>query len=157
MDFCSNITSHDLQAPFPVPETDITLLIGPPGPELVQGDVIFVMLDLMSTAWQNVARNHVVRPLSGRTWTGLSRARVSVTLRPRMNGGTSMVTDTDLAEAAYGIATYFVTEQPAFATKITVVRPDESGRRVPVGELEIVSSSVRVEVAGLGNGSAVET
>ncbi len=115
------------------------------------------MLDLMSTAWQNVARNHVVRPLPGRTWTGLSRARVSVTLRPRTNGGTSMVTDTDLAEAAYGIATYFVTKQPAFATKITVVRPDESGRRFPVGELEITSRQVRVQVAGSGNDTAVGT
>ncbi|KAL8888775.1 MAG: hypothetical protein Q9215_003838 [Flavoplaca cf. flavocitrina] len=152
-----NIISHSLGAPFPVPETDITLLIGPRGAELVQGDVIFVMLDLMSTAWQNVARNHVVRPLPGRTWTGLSRTRVSVTLRPRMNGGTSMVTDTDLAEAAYGIATYFVTVKPAFATKITVVRPDESGRRVAVGELEIASMPRGVEVAGLGNDTAIET
>ncbi|KAL8881936.1 MAG: hypothetical protein Q9192_007684 [Flavoplaca navasiana] len=151
-----NITSHNLGAPFPVPETDVTLLIGPRGPDLVQGDVIFIMLDLMSTAWQNVARKHVVRPLPGRTWNGLSRTRVSVTLRPRMNGGTSMVTDTDLAEAAYGIATYFVTEQPAFATKITVVRPDRSGRRVPVGELEIASMPRGVEVAGLGNDTAIE-
>ena len=67
-----------------------------------------------------------------------------------------MVTDTDLAEAAYGMATYFITEQPAFTARITVVRPDQSGTRVPIGEFEISSIPAPKQVAGLKNGTAVE-
>lgn len=69
-----------------------------------------------------------------------------------------MFTDTDLAEAAFGMATYFILQQPApFATKITVVRPGVSGRRVPIGEFEIRSIPHRVEAIGLGNDTAPET
>ncbi|KAI4236052.1 MAG: hypothetical protein LQ349_002788 [Xanthoria aureola] len=153
-----NITSHNLGAPYRVPESDLTLLIGSRGAGLVQGNVVYIMDTLMSTAWQNVARNQNVQRVLGQTWTIQSQSRVSVTLRPRMNGGTSMFTDTDLAEAAFGMATYFILQQPApFATKITVVRPGVSGRRVPIGEFEIRSIPHRVEAIGSGNDTAAET
>ena len=155
-DGASNVTNHDLAAPFQVPETDVTLLFGRRGADLVQGNVVLIMHELISTAWQNVARTHIVQPVAGQNWNSRARNRVSVTLRPRMDGGTSMVTDTDLVEAAFGLAYFFISHQPAFETMVTVVKPDESGRRVPIGELEIVGIPDGIDIGGLGNGTPVE-
>lgn len=74
-----------------------------------------------------------------------------------MNGRTSICTDTDLAEAAFGLAYYFTTRRPAFAAKITIVKPNESGRRVPIGEIEISSRPPEIEISGSGNDTAVGT
>ncbi|KAL8991546.1 MAG: hypothetical protein Q9169_007842, partial [Polycauliona sp. 2 TL-2023] len=132
-----NITSTDLAAPFPVPETDVILLIGPRGADLVQANAILIMSDLIGTAWRNLARDHSVQPVPGQVWNGRLRNGISVTLRPRMSRGSSMVTATDLAEAAFGLAYFFLTQQRAFETNVTVVRAIDKGRRVPIGELEI--------------------
>ena len=109
-----------------------------------------ILDDLINTAWEHVAVNHRVGPVRGSTWN--SPATVSVILRPRMNGATSLVTDTDLAEAAYGIITYFLAAQAAFATNITIVRPNEEGRRVPVGEIEIRSGQPGAGITGASEG-----
>ena len=60
----------------------------------------------------------------------------------------SLVTDTDLAEVSVGLITYFLSVQAAFATNVTIVRPNEHGRRVPVGEIEIRSGQPRAGITG---------
>lgn len=111
----------------------------------------------MSTAWQNVAVNHRAQPVRERTWYSPLRDRVSVTLRPRMIGTTRQVDDTDLAEAAFGLVYYFLLHQPAFATNVTIVKPNEGGRRIPIGEIEIRRGQPRVEIGGSENGASVKT
>lgn len=105
---------------------------------------------LIITAWEHVAVNHRVEPV--RAWTWNSPASISVILRPRMNGRTSLVTDTDLAEATFGLITYFLSVQAAFATNITMVGPNEHGRRVPIGEIEIRSGQPGTAIIGASEG-----
>ena len=148
----SSPSSTKLSAPFPVPGTDTVLLIGPRGEDFGWKlyRMIMTLEHLITTAWEHVAVNHRVGPVSGCTWN--SPATISVILRPRMNGRTSLLTDTDLAEATYGIITYFLTAQAAFATNITIVRPNEHGRRVPVGEIEIRSGQPGAGIIGASEG-----
>lgn len=68
-----------------------------------------------------------------------------------------MVTDTDLAEAAFGLAYYFITQKPAFEVTITIVRPNERGRRIPIGEFEISNRLPRVEIGGSGDDAPADT
>lgn len=152
----SKATSHDLGAPFQVPDTDMMLYETPYGADLVQGNVILIMSDLMSTAWQNVARNNAVRPIAAQVSNSRSRDRVTVTLLPKMNkyGRVSMVTDTDLAEAAFGLAYYFLTQSVVFESTVTVMRPDENGDMVTIGEVQILKLRDGNQTAGLGNDTA---
>lgn len=85
----------------------------------------------MITAWLNVAVRRRVQLVGERTWNVALRGGVAVTLRPQIMGGTSLFTDTDLAETAFGLVYYFMVHQLAFETNITIVRPNESGKRIP--------------------------
>jgi hypothetical protein len=112
------------------------------------------MSDLMVTAWLNVAVRRRVQLLGERTWNSALRDGVAMTLRPRTIGGTSLFTDTDLAETAFGLAYYFMVHQSAFETNITIFRPNESGKRIPIGEIEIRQTQPGVEIGrSRNNGS----
>jgi len=74
-----------------------------------------------------------------------------------MNGGRSLVTSTDLAEAVTGMVYYILAAQAAFATTVTIVKPNGAGRRVPIGSIEIQSGQPRVEIGGSANDTLVET
>jgi len=74
-----------------------------------------------------------------------------------MNGGRSQVTSTDLAEAVTGMVYYILAAQAAFATTVTIVKPNGAGRRVPIGSIEISGGHPRVEIGGSANDTLVET
>ena len=57
-----------------------------------------------------------------------------VRLPPRMESATSLFTETDLVEASVGIV-YYMVQDRFYATKITAVRPNSSGKRILVGEI----------------------
>ncbi|KAL8833598.1 MAG: hypothetical protein Q9170_004181 [Blastenia crenularia] len=148
-----------LSAPFPIPETDLTLLIGPRGVDLIKADIILKMSGLIITARQDVAISHRVRPVPQHTWSGGLGEEIEVILRPRMNDGTSLVSYTDLVEAAFGLMYFFLTQDAVFATKFTVVKPNQAGRRAPIGEIEIkgVARQLGVESGGAGNDTLDKT
>ena len=111
---------------------------------------------LIAAAWENVAVNNRVGLISGHTWT--SPARITVILRARMRGRMSLFTDTDLAEATFGLVTYFLSVQAAFAVNITVARPNERGTVIPVGDIEIQYPQPGPGVIGASEGNvSVET
>jgi len=145
----------DLSAPFPVPETDITLLPGSRGTDLGGSEVVLIMRDLMITAWLNVAVRRRVQLVGERTWNVALRGGVAVTLRPQIMGGTSLFTDTDLAETAFGLVYYFMVHQLAFETNITIIRPNESGKRIPIGEIEIRQTQPGVGIGRSRNNGIV--
>ncbi|KAL8676503.1 MAG: hypothetical protein Q9224_007281, partial [Gallowayella concinna] len=129
--------ANDLSAPTPVPATNIILLPGPLGAALNLAEVILTLNSLISSAWQSVAVNQRPEPVREQTWHSLLRERVSVTMRPRMDGNVPLVTDTELAEAAFGIVYYILVQERASATTFTIVKPNRLGKRTPIAEIEI--------------------
>ena len=85
---------------------------------------------------------------------------VRVTVQPRMQqidrGGQPLMTDTDLVEASAGIVFYMLAHG-FVATTVMVIRSDERGIKVPVGDIEIADMRPLVQQAGAGNASLVET
>ena len=83
---------------------------------------------------------------------------VQVTMKPRMEPPIpyeSLTTDTDVVEAAVGIVFYMLTHG-FFTTKIIVLRPDERGVRIPVGDIEILDKRSPFRQVGSGNLSSIE-
>ena len=155
--FNSSISSSKpLLAPFPVPGTDVTLLVGARGTDLPIEAIIWPLNYFFSAAWQQVASDHAPTPM------GLMRLkdqtkRVELLMRPRKRGELSLISTSDLVEATTGIA-YYMLQEGFFATKITVVRPDETGRRRPVADIEIKDMLAGTVPLGSGkeNNSAIE-
>lgn len=140
-----------LSAPFPVPDTDLTLLIGARGISVPRAGVIQALDGMVSKGYLDFAVHQHARRLPQQTAKIDDPAGTTyVTMRPRMQEGTSLLTTTDLVEMAIGIV-YFMLRNRFVATTITAVRPDESGKRIAVGEMEIEWDG-RVEgLDGLGD------
>ncbi|KAL8713442.1 MAG: hypothetical protein Q9225_006774, partial [Loekoesia sp. 1 TL-2023] len=150
-------SSTSLSAPFPVPDTDVILLFGPRGINLSLLTVYLALQDLVSKAWNNVAVNHGVNAVPQYTTPNEPIDRVVITMQSRKSGNTFLMTDSDLIEGAVGVILYMV-QHGFFATKVTIVRPNESGTRVPVGDMEISPNRRRVQIAGSEKDtSAIET
>ena len=84
---------------------------------------------------------------------------VQVKVQPRLEPPIPflpLTTTTDVVEAAAGIA-YFMATHGFFTTKIIVLRPDERGVSIPVGDIEIVDTRSPFRQVGSGNTSSVET
>lgn len=153
----ATLPSIDPSAPFPIPDTHITLLIGPRGAALDSAEVILILNGLLNLAWQDVAVYHRVRPVPETNSRSHQPGGVVAALRPRMNGGRSQVTSTDLAEAVTGMVYYFLAARAAFATTVTIAKPNGAGRRVPIGSIEIQVGQPRVEMGSSANDTLVET
>lgn len=87
--------------------------------------------------------------------TGLDDSEFWVVLRPRMNGATSLFTETDMVETAVGIV-YYMVQNGFFAAKITAVRRDSRGQRTVKGEMEFSVDRPRIGALGPGNGSLIQ-
>ena len=126
----------ELSAPFPVPSTQMILLMGLRGVDLPLGDTVLSLQTLLDKAWQDVATFRYVQPVP--EWSrGIHiTSDLVLTVRPRMHEGRSLLTDTDLIEAAVGLVDYMLREG-AHATTAALVRPNNKRRRVNVGEIEI--------------------
>jgi len=153
----ANLPSIDLPAPFPIPDTQITLLVGPRGAALDSANVILILNGLLNLAWQDVAVHHRVRHVPATNSRRDLPGGVVTAFRPRMNGGRSLVTSTDLAEAVTGMVYYILATQAAFVTTVTIVKPDEAGRRVPIGSIEIQGGQPGVEIGDSANDTLVDT
>jgi len=153
----ATLPSIDPSAPFPIPDTHIALLVGPRGAPLNSAEVILILNGLLNLAWQDVAVYHRVRPVPEINSRSHLPGGVVAALRPRMNGGRSQVTSTDLAEAVTGLVYYILAAHAAFATTVTIVKPNGAGRRVPIGSIEIQGGQPRVEIGGSTNDTLVET
>lgn len=81
---------------------------------------------------------------------------VHVKVIPRKEGSSSLMTSTDLIEAALGVV-YYMVQEGFFATTVTIVKP-RAGRRVPVGEFHIIDRRP-ASIAGAGprNSAVVDT
>lgn len=145
-------SSNDLSVPFPVPQTDLTLLVRSRGARLAQVEVLLSLNALMRTAWQNVATNERSLPVNARTWYSRLSQRISVILRPQMEGGVPQMDDTDLAEAAFGLAFYSLSP-PSYETVVAIVRPNEGGDQIEIGEIEIKRGQPRLRISGSVNGT----
>jgi len=69
---------------------------------------VLIKSDLMIIAWLNMAVRRGVQLVGERTQNSALRDGVAVTLRPRIMGGMSLFTDTDLAETAFELACYLM-------------------------------------------------
>lgn len=96
-----------------------------------------------------------MQPVGEKTWHSALRDKASVTLRPRMNGATSLFTNTDLAETAFGLAYLFLAHPPVTETTVAIVKRNASGRRIPIGEMEIRPGQPGIETGGFDNNGSV--
>lgn len=148
--------SGPLSAPFAVPETDMTILIGYRGVDLMRAAVILGLDQMIAGVWRDVAINGRAQPMEqfiaeitgpdGTFW---------VTMRPRMDEATSLFTETDYVKTAVGIV-YYMVQHGFYATTITAVRPNDSGRRVPVGEMELSLGRPSTDALAFGNASLIQ-
>ncbi|KAL8902632.1 MAG: hypothetical protein Q9207_004514 [Kuettlingeria erythrocarpa] len=145
-------SSNDLGVPFPVPQTDLTLLVRARGAHLAQAEVLLSLNLLMRSAWKNVATNERSLPVNARTWNSQLSQSISVILRPRMEGEVPQMDDTDLAEAAFGLA-YYSLSPPTYETVVAIVRPNEGGDQIEIGEIEIKHRQHGLRISGSGNGT----
>ena len=119
--------------------------------------VIWPLNTLIGRCWLSFASTQSV----GRVGTMVSTDdsdTVQVTIEPKMEPPIPyqpLTTNTDVVEAAVGIV-YFMVPHGFFATKIIVLRPDERGTRIPVGDIEIVNKRSPFHQVGSGN-SSIET
>ena len=153
----ATLPSTDLPSPFPVPDTQLTLLVGPRGAALDSAEVILVLNGLFNLAWQDLAVHHRVRLVPDTRSRCHLPGEVVATMRPRINNGRSQVTSTDLAEAVTGMVYYILAVQAAFATTVTIVKPNVAGIRVPIGSIEINVGQPSITISGSANDTLVET
>lgn len=144
-------------SPFPIPNTQLTLLVGPRGAALDSAEVIIVLNGLLDLAWQDLAVFHRVRPVPGTNSRSHLPGGVVATLQPRIHYGRSQVASTDLAEAVTGLVYYILATQASFVTTVTIVKPNAAGTRVPIGSIEIQVGQPGVEIGGSANDTLVET
>ncbi|KAL9010454.1 MAG: hypothetical protein Q9173_004613 [Seirophora scorigena] len=136
---------------FMLHSTDVILVIGHRGVDVPLGELVLTLQGPIIRAWRDVALNHRVLPVAENTWYSPFSSRMAVILRPRMLGVVPLVTDTDLVEASTGYIYYSLRDQPCGAVNITIVRPDSSGVKTAVGEMEIRGRERRFLSAGSGD------
>lgn len=120
--------------------------------------VISPLDTLIGYGWVSFASTQRVGRVGETVYTDDSDT-VQVKVEPRMEPPIPyrpLTTDTDVVEAAVGIV-YFMANYGFFTTKIIVLRPDERGVRIPVGDIEIVDKRSPFRQVGSGNTSSIET
>ena len=150
-------TLPPLGVPFPIPTTNIILLIGAQGDTLPQAPVIQALDGMVSLGYLRFANERRVGRIYQHT------ARISdasgttyVTLQPRRtSGGISLLTATDVVEMAVGIV-YYMVQNEFFATTITAVKPDKTGKRIAIGEMQIRMEPRQLSALTPGNASEVQ-
>lgn len=149
--------SRPLSAPFVVPNTHITLLIGSRGADLKRSPVVQTLDNLIGDTWRSVAINGRAGRIQQITFYSRHPDEMfEGIMRPRRNGAVSLFTETDLVETLIGVV-YYMVQNGFYATKFTMVRSDGRGRRTVIGELEFtVGQRPRIGLAGSGNASLVE-
>ncbi|KAG7005792.1 hypothetical protein G7Y79_00018g045990 [Physcia stellaris] len=134
--------SGPLSAPFVVPTTKLTLLIGPHGADLKRSPVVQSLDGLISDAWRRVAINGRAAKLVSITFGSRHPDEMFWgIIRPRRNEAGSLFTESDLVETTVGIV-YYMVQHGFYATKVTVARSDERGRRTVIGEVEITAGQM---------------
>ena len=141
-----------LSASIPVPHPSITHHIGPPGGSLPLEAVIWALDCLIASSWQKLARIHSIDPV-GILSVGDGAGTVEIRVSPRGRGAKVQMTRADVVEAAVGIV-YCMLSNGFFVTTVTVVRSDRGGRRIPVGQIEIVDKRPTTELVGSSNSSS---
>lgn len=120
--------------------------------------VIWPLNTLIGRCWLSFASTQSVGRVDKMVSTDDSDT-VQVTIEPKMEPPIPyqpLTTITDVVEAAVGIV-YFMVTREFFTTKIIVLRPDERGIRIPVGDIEIVNKRSPFHQVGSGNSSSIET
>ena len=120
--------------------------------------VIWPLNILIGYGWISFASTQRVGSVDEMVYTDDSDT-VKVTVKPVMEPPIpyrSLMTDTDIVEAAVGIV-YFMSRRGFFTTNIIVMRPDERGLRIPVGDIEIVDKQSSFRQVSFGNTSLTET
>ena len=149
----SLFSSIPLSVPFVVPETDMTLLIGSRGADLLRAAVVLSLDQAIAVMWRDVAIRGQAQPVRDlASEITVFGARFWIIVSSRKSSGVSFFTGTDLVEAVIGTV-YYMVPNGFFATKITAVRPDGGGRRIPVGEIELSVERPRDGGVVLGNNS----
>ncbi|KAL8685647.1 MAG: hypothetical protein Q9218_007629 [Villophora microphyllina] len=145
-----------LTAPFPVPGSDLTLLIGSRGRDLPFAAVLQGIDGMIAYCYRELVTHHAVRPVNSMKTKITDNSGVTSTwIKPRMNRGFSQMTYTDLVDLSIGTV-YYMVDNGYFATTVTAVRPDARGRRLLLGSMEFSMEPRAVNIAGSGNSSLVE-
>ena len=123
-----------LPNPFNVPDTDVTLLFGRPltNPPTKQR-ILLLLVNLFQLLYENIVIHGVDVPFSG---CRFDSPESSLELESRMQGATPLLSARTAADAITGIVFYMLKEG-FVATDITIIKPNESGRRSAVGTLSI--------------------
>ncbi|KAI4252208.1 MAG: hypothetical protein LQ352_004414 [Teloschistes flavicans] len=153
----SSSSATSLTAPFPVPGSDLSLLVGARGRDLPPAPMIQGVDGMIAFAYRELVTHHASGPVNSMRAkiTDLSGV-TSSWLKPRAHQGISVLTDTYLVDMCTGIVLYAV-EHGYFATTITAVRSDQRGKRILLGSLEFSYEPKGLELAGSGNVSLVTT
>ena len=131
--------STPLPNPFPVPESDLTLLFGPHRalPANSEKWITYMLIQVIEKAWQLLVENKraVPFPFFGKI---VPPAKLSVIIEPRTrpDGRTPLLTSSMVADAAVGIV-YYMLAQGFFGSAISVVWPDSRGIRIVVATIHI--------------------
>ncbi|KAL8790227.1 MAG: hypothetical protein Q9195_006450 [Heterodermia aff. obscurata] len=140
-----------------IPGTSMTLYFASRELDLPPKYVIWPLNTLIGHSWISFASTQRVGRVGEIVSTDDSDT-VQVTMEPRMEPPIPyqpLTTDTDLVEAAVGIVC-FMSTQRFFATKIIMLRPDERGIRIPVGDIEILNKRSPLRQVSSGNTSSIE-
>ena len=135
----------------------MTLYFGSSELALPREYVIWPLNILIGYGWVSFASTQTVGRVDEMVYTDDSDS-VEVTVKPRMEPPIpyrSLTTDTDIVEAAVGIV-YFMSSRGFFTTNVIVLRPDEQGLRIPVGNIEIVDKRSPFRQVSSGNTSSTE-
>lgn len=119
-----------------MPDTNIHLDPGPRGEELNFGQTITSLNGLLNNAWAEVAIHGTAQAVNTASAYTRSANGVLCVLHPRMGRAVSFVSTTDLAEAVTGIVYYYTVSQAAFATNMTLLKPNGVGS---IGLIEITA------------------
>ena len=119
--------------------------------------IIWPLNTLIGYSWVRLASTQKVGRV-GEIVSADDSGTVQVTMEPRMEPPIPyqpLTTSTDVVEAAIGIV-YFMLAHGFFTTKIIVLRPDERGRRIPVGDIKIEDKGYPLRQVGSGNTSSIK-
>lgn len=153
-------SSGPLAAPYPIPGTDVTLLVGTLGPVVHEAFVIPALDSVIGEAWRNlVIKGYVSHVRRFETWVRGPDDKTRVIWGPtRIGTRTVFFTELELVEMIYGLICYMLDSVGGFfATKIIAVRP-AGRRRVQMGEMEIFPPVPNDKVDGpkRGNNSLIQ-
>lgn len=120
--------------PFPVPDSDMILIFGPPTgnpppKKVILGSLYSFFLELYQGALANLGDP----PFDERS---LERPEASIFFVPRRRGDTPLATYSIIVDAILGMVVYMV-RVGFMATDITIVKPDATGKRIPLGTFSI--------------------